>query len=137
MSGGAGNDNQNGGAGNDRIFANQGVDDDLRRRRQRRPVGARPRDVTPGPNGEVDPIGDTLDGGAGNDTFHTRDGEVDHIDCGDGNDTRAARHGRRDRPTPRPSNPNGLVREGRPQGTAATNGKPASTAAARTGANDA
>jgi hypothetical protein len=32
-------------------------------------------------------IGDTLDGGPGDDTFHTRDGEVDHITCGDGNDT--------------------------------------------------
>jgi hypothetical protein len=43
-------------------------------------------DVTPGPNGEVDQHGDTLDGGAGADTFHTRDGEVDRITCGDGND---------------------------------------------------
>ena len=40
----------------------------------------------PDANG-VDPIGDTLDGGAGDDTFRTRDGEVDHITCGDGNDT--------------------------------------------------
>ena len=43
-------------------------------------------DVHPGPNGEVDQIGDTLDGGNGNDTFHTRDGEVDRITCGPGND---------------------------------------------------
>ena len=44
-------------------------------------------DVTPGPAGEVDQVGDTLHGGAGNDRFHTRDGEVDRIDCGEGNDT--------------------------------------------------
>jgi hypothetical protein len=43
-------------------------------------------DVTPGPNGEVDQNGDTLDGGFGNDVFRTRDGEVDHITCGDGFD---------------------------------------------------
>jgi hypothetical protein len=42
--------------------------------------------VTPGPNGEVDPVGDTLHGGAGRDRFHTRDGEIDRVDCGDGND---------------------------------------------------
>jgi hypothetical protein len=36
-----------------------------------------------GPN---DQTGDTLDGGAGNDRFHTRDGEVDRITCGDGKD---------------------------------------------------
>jgi Ca2+-binding RTX toxin-like protein len=44
------------------------------------------KDVTPGPNGEVDQVGDTLDGGNGDDTFYTRDGEVDHITCGPGND---------------------------------------------------
>jgi len=42
--------------------------------------------VHPGPNGETDTTGDTLDGGPGNDTFHTRDGEVDRITCGEGND---------------------------------------------------
>ena len=42
-------------------------------------------DVAPGPG--VDQVGDTLDGGPGNDTFRTRDGEVDRITCGDGNDT--------------------------------------------------
>ena len=42
---------------------------------------------TPGPGGAVDQVGDTLDGGNGNDTFHTRDGEVDRITCGPGNDT--------------------------------------------------
>ncbi len=30
---------------------------------------------------------DTLDGGPGNDTFHTRADEVDRITCGDGFDT--------------------------------------------------
>jgi Ca2+-binding RTX toxin-like protein len=45
-----------------------------------------PKDVHPGPNGELDTTGDTLDGGLGNDRFHTRDGEVDHITCGDGYD---------------------------------------------------
>jgi Ca2+-binding RTX toxin-like protein len=33
-----------------------------------------------------DPIGDTLNGGDGNDRFHTRDGEVDRITCGAGFD---------------------------------------------------
>jgi hypothetical protein len=42
--------------------------------------------VKPGPNGEVDGAGDALDGGPGNDTFRTRDGEVDKITCGEGND---------------------------------------------------
>ena len=31
-------------------------------------------------------MGDTLDGGPGNDRFRTRDGEVDKITCGDGYD---------------------------------------------------
>ena len=43
---------------------------------------AAPRDVHPG----NDQVGDTLDGGAGNDRFRTRDGEVDRITCGPGND---------------------------------------------------
>src|SRR5204863_9140216 len=41
-------------------------------------------DVAPGPG--VDQVGDTLDGGNGDDTFRTRDGEVDRITCGPGND---------------------------------------------------
>src|SRR5919199_983126 len=76
-----------GGPGNDRIFANLGVDvtvggdgnDDL--------WALARGDVHPGPGGAVDQVGDTLDGGAGNDTFRTRDGEVDRIVCGPGNDT--------------------------------------------------
>jgi hypothetical protein len=87
MAGGTGNDVQYGGDGNDRIFANLGQDtsygeggnDDL--------WALARGDVTPGPNGEVDQVGDTHDGGPGNDTFHTRDGEVDRITCGDGFDT--------------------------------------------------
>src|SRR5947208_3494544 len=73
----------NGNGGNDRIFANLGNDttygedgnDDL---------WALARGDVQGPN---DTNGDTLDGGNGNDTFHTRDGEVDKITCGPGNDT--------------------------------------------------
>src|SRR5919199_53791 len=87
MAGGTGDDHQDGGAGNDRIFANLGVDvtaggdgnDDL--------WALARGDVHPGPGGAVDQVGDTLDGGAGNDTFRTRDGEVDRIVCGPGNDT--------------------------------------------------
>jgi Ca2+-binding RTX toxin-like protein len=85
MSGGTGDDTQHGGAGNDKIFANLGQDttygdagnDDL--------WALARGDVAPGPG--VDQVGDTLDGGPGNDTFHTRDGEVDRVTCGDGNDT--------------------------------------------------
>jgi Ca2+-binding RTX toxin-like protein len=87
MAGGTGDDVQHGGTGNDRIFANLGQDtsygeggnDDL--------WALARGDVHPGPNGEVDQVGDTLDGGPGNDRFHTRDGEVDRITCGDGFDT--------------------------------------------------
>ncbi|MEA2308713.1 MAG: hypothetical protein QOI65_999, partial [Thermoleophilaceae bacterium] len=43
-------------------------------------------DVYRGPNGEVDTVGDTLDGGPGNDRLHTRDGEVDTVTCGEGHD---------------------------------------------------
>jgi hypothetical protein len=87
MAGGTGDDIQDGGAGNDRIYANLGQDttyggdgnDDL--------WALARGDVQPGPSGEVDQNGDALDGGPGDDTFHTRDGEVDRITCGDGNDT--------------------------------------------------
>jgi Ca2+-binding RTX toxin-like protein len=34
-----------------------------------------------------DPDGDELTGGAGNDRFRVRDGEVDLVHCGDGRDT--------------------------------------------------
>jgi Ca2+-binding RTX toxin-like protein len=39
-----------------------------------------------------DTNGDSLHGGAGDDTFRTRDGEQDLIDCGDGNDTAILDH---------------------------------------------
>jgi Ca2+-binding RTX toxin-like protein len=86
MAGGTGDDVQHGGPGNDRIFANLGQDttygdegnDDL--------WALARGDVQPGAGGEVDQVGDTLDGGPGNDRFHTRDGEVDRITCGDGID---------------------------------------------------
>ena len=78
MAGGAGDDVQDGGAGNDVIFANRGVDtsiggdgDDVLWAMARADVTA------PG-----DQVGDTLDGGNGNDVFRTRDGEVDRITCG-------------------------------------------------------
>jgi Ca2+-binding RTX toxin-like protein len=82
MSGGKGDDKQHGGGGPDRIFANLGVDetwggdgnDDLW-------ALARGDVTAPG-----DPVGDTLHGEGGNDTFHVRDGEVDNVDCGDGFD---------------------------------------------------
>jgi len=38
----------------------------------------------------VDQVGDTLDGGNGDDRFRTRDGEVDRITCGPGNDARSS-----------------------------------------------
>ena len=50
-------------------------------------------DVAPGPG--VDQVGDTLDGGNGNDIFRTRDGEVDRITCGAGNDRALLDNGRR------------------------------------------
>ena len=83
MGGGWGNDVQRGGPGNDRIYAARGQDetfgddgnDDL---------WARARRDVHGPN---DTVGDTLHGGAGNDTFRTRDGEQDNIDCGPDVDT--------------------------------------------------
>jgi Ca2+-binding RTX toxin-like protein len=89
MAGGTGDDTQDGGPGNDRIYANLGVDttyggdgnDDL--------WALARGDVRVGGSdsgGSVDQTGDTLVGGAGDDRFHTRDGEVDRITCGDGTD---------------------------------------------------
>ena len=40
-----------------------------------------------------DQVGDTLDGGPGDDRFRTRDGEVDRLTCGPGHD-RAVLDGR-------------------------------------------
>lgn len=82
VSGGFGDDQLQGGDGADRIFANQGVDtidggngnDDL--------WALSRKDVT----GPGDTTGDTLIGGAGDDRFHTYDGEADRITCGEGRD---------------------------------------------------
>lgn len=95
MHGGYGNDTQNGGPGNDLIFAGVGVDTtyggdgndtlwalaraDVRGHRHARHARVSHR--------RIDTVGDTLDGGNGDDTFRTRDGEVDSITCGEGNDT--------------------------------------------------
>lgn len=86
MAGGSGDDVQRGGAGNDLIFANAGVDQSFGGDGNDVLWALARSDVRPGPGGEVDQTGDALDGGAGNDRFHTRDGEVDRITCGDGND---------------------------------------------------
>ncbi len=86
ISGGSGDDVSHGGDGNDRIYANVGVDESFGDAGNDDLWALARADVTPGPGGEVDQVGDTLHGGAGDDTFHTRDGEVDKIDCGDGND---------------------------------------------------
>jgi Ca2+-binding RTX toxin-like protein len=86
MAGGTGDDTQTGGAGNDLIFANLGVDTTSGGDGNDRLWAMARGDVHPGPNGETDTVGDALDGGPGNDTFRTRDGEVDRITCGDGND---------------------------------------------------
>ncbi len=80
--GGSGNDTINGGFGNDKILANAGADvisggdgnDDLW-------ALARVDAETDGST-----TVDRVDGGAGNDRIHTRDGEADQITCGDGKD---------------------------------------------------
>ena len=84
MSGGAGDDTQDGGAGRDVIFANVGVDTSTGGDGNDILWALARKDVAQGPG--VDQVGDTLDGGAGNDRFRTRDGEVDRITCGDGAD---------------------------------------------------
>jgi Ca2+-binding RTX toxin-like protein len=86
MSGGTGNDTQTGGPGNDLIFANLGQDTTSGGDGNDRLWALARGDVHPGPNGETDQAGDALDGGAGNDSFRVRDGEVDRVTCGDGND---------------------------------------------------
>jgi Ca2+-binding RTX toxin-like protein len=86
MSGGNGDDVQDGGAGNDTIYAGAGRDvstggdgDDV--------LTARARvDLTPGPGGATDIVGHALDGGNGEDVFRTRDGEADRITCGPATD---------------------------------------------------
>jgi Ca2+-binding RTX toxin-like protein len=82
MFGDGGDDLLNGGGGNDFLSAGRGVDvlnggegNDVLR-------AAAPGDVHPG----GDQVGDTVDGGPGNDRINTRDGEVDRITCGPGFD---------------------------------------------------
>ena len=82
MSGGSGDDVQYGDDGNDLIFANVGVDTSY---------GGAGDDVLwalagADVSGIGDPVGDSLDGGEGDDVFRTRDGEADKITCGPGND---------------------------------------------------
>jgi Ca2+-binding RTX toxin-like protein len=80
MSGGKGDDVQYGGGGRDVIFANRGVDTSYGGNGNDVLWALAKGDVT----GPGDPVGDTLTGGNGNDTFRVRDGEVDHITCGNG-----------------------------------------------------
>jgi Ca2+-binding RTX toxin-like protein len=86
MAGGLGDDRQYGNRGRDRIFANQGVDETWGGDGGDWLFALARKDVTPGPNGEVDTVGDTLHGENGNDRLFTRDGEIDKIDCGPGRD---------------------------------------------------
>lgn len=86
MAGGPGDDRQDGGTGNDVIFANRGVDESWGGAGDDVLWAMARKDVTPGPNGELDTVADTLHGGPGDDRFRTRDGEADRIDCGDGQD---------------------------------------------------
>ena len=86
MYGGSGDDVQYGGAGNDTILANLGADHTYGGEGGDNLYALARGDVHPGPNGEVDTVGDSVDGGPGNDTIHTRDGEVDTVTCGEGQD---------------------------------------------------
>ena len=104
-------DAQDGGAGNDHIFANRGVDTS---------VGGDGNDVLwamarADVTGPGDQVGDTLDGGNGNDVFRTRDGEVDRVTCGAGED-RAFLDGFDVITDATAENPERLVRARRPQG---------------------
>ena len=83
MGGGYGDDRQWGGAGNDTIYANRGRDESWGEAGDDTLWALARKDVH-GPN---DSQGDTLHGGPGNDTFRTRDGELDIVDCGEGVDT--------------------------------------------------
>ncbi|MBI5104376.1 MAG: hypothetical protein HZB46_05205 [Solirubrobacterales bacterium] len=86
MAGGTGDDVQHGGAGNDTIFANLGQDTSTGGEGDDTLWALARGDVHPPEGGGVDQVGDTLDGGPGNDRFRTRDGEADRITCGDGDD---------------------------------------------------
>jgi Ca2+-binding RTX toxin-like protein len=80
--GGRGDDTLYGDDGPDRIFAQQGVDTEYGGEGDDDLWALARRDVTRDPNEPAD----TLDGGPGNDRFHVRDGEPDHIACGAGFD---------------------------------------------------
>ena len=99
MNGGTGDDVQYGGDGNDTIFANIGQDTTYGGDGNDTLWALARSDVHPGANG-VDPIGDTLDGGAGDDTFRTRDGEVDQHHLRRRQRHRAARPRSTSSPTP-------------------------------------
>jgi Ca2+-binding RTX toxin-like protein len=92
MAGGTGDDVQDGGAGNDTIYANLGQDTSTGGDGNDRLWALARGDVHPGADGAVDTTADTLDGGNGDDTFHTRDGEADKVTCGPGNDTALLDH---------------------------------------------
>jgi hypothetical protein len=115
LSGGAGDDTQDGGPGRDVIFANVGVDTSTGGDGNDILWALARKDVAQGPG--VDQVGDTLDGGAGNDRFRTRDGEVDRVTCGDGTDRAFLDQGRRDHRRER-REPQRLVRARRAQGPA-------------------
>jgi Ca2+-binding RTX toxin-like protein len=80
--GGRDNDTLYGDDGPDRIFAQQGVDTEFGGEGDDDLWAMARRDVTREPNEPAD----TLDGGPGNDRFHVRDGEPDHVTCGVGFD---------------------------------------------------
>ena len=86
MGGGPGDDRQEGGEGNDRIYASRGRDTSFGGDGNDTLWAMARADVQPGPGGATDTAGDALDGGSGNDTFRTRDGEADQIACGPGID---------------------------------------------------
>jgi Ca2+-binding RTX toxin-like protein len=87
--GGSGDDVQAGGPHGDLIKANLGVDRTSGGHGRDRLFALARGDVRPGPNGELDTVGDSLDGGPGNDRIRTRDGEVDTVTCGPGRRDRA------------------------------------------------
>ena len=82
MAGGTGDDGQDGGTGNDTIYANLGADVSVGGDGNDTLWALARADVT----GPGDMVGDTLDGGNGDDVLRTRDGEADKITCGAGND---------------------------------------------------
>ena len=82
MAGGTGDDGQDGGPGNDTIYANLGADVSVGGDGNDTLWALARADVT----GPGDMVGDTLDGGNGDDVLRTRDGEADKVTCGAGND---------------------------------------------------